>query len=78
MKTQRNVKCLLLGLMFGMATSAWADQTPLFPTGLALDAQGKLVMSEKGQKRVAVYSPDGQKLENFCYVRNPNWSVYQR
>ena len=46
-----------------MATSAWADQTPLFPTGLALDAQGKLVMSEKGQKRVAVYSPDGQKLE---------------
>lgn len=63
MKTQRNVKCLLLGLMFGMATSAWADQTPLFPTGLALDAQGKLVMSEKGQKRVAVYSPDGQKLE---------------
>ena len=63
MKTQKNVKYWLLGVIVSMAMSAFAEQTPLYPTGLVLDNQGKLVMSEKGQKRVAVYSSDGRKLE---------------
>lgn len=63
MKTQRNIKGLLLGFMTGMAMAVFAGHNPLYPTGLVLDAQGKLVMSEKGSRRVAVYSADGQKLE---------------
>lgn len=63
MKTQRNIKGLLLGFMTGMAMTVFAGHNPLYPTGLVLDAQGKLVMSEKGSRRVAVYSADGQKLE---------------
>ena len=46
-----------------MAMTVFAGHNPLYPTGLVLDAQGKLVMSEKGSRRVAVYSADGQKLE---------------
>nr|WP_307758197.1 YVTN family beta-propeller repeat-containing protein [uncultured Mediterranea sp.] len=49
--------------MTGMAMTVFAGHNPLYPTGLVLDAQGKLVMSEKGSRRVAVYSADGQKLE---------------
>ena len=63
MKTQRNIKGLLLGFMTVMAMTVFAGHNPLYPTGLVLDAQGKLVMSEKGSRRVAVYSADGQKLE---------------
>lgn len=63
MKTQRNIKGLLLGFMTGMAMTVFAGHNSLYPTGLVLDAQGKLVMSEKGSRRVAVYSADGQKLE---------------
>lgn len=63
MRTQRNVKCLLLLVLFGLSLSAFAEETPLFPTSLALDGQGKLVVAEKGRKRVAVYAPDGKKLE---------------
>lgn len=63
MKTQRNIKGLLLGFMTGMAMTVFAGHNPLYPTGLVLDAQGKLVMSEKGSRRVTVYSADGQKLE---------------
>ena len=63
MKTQRNIKGLLLGFMTGMAMTVFAGHNPLYTTGLVLDAQGKLVMSEKGSRRVAVYSADGQKLE---------------
>ena len=63
MKTQKNVKYWLLGVVVSIAISAFAEQTPLYPTGLVLDNQGNLIMSEKGQKRIAVYSSDGRRME---------------
>lgn len=63
MKTQKKVKYWLLGVIVSMTISAFAEQTPLYPTGLVLDNQGKLIMSEKGRKRVAVYSSDGRRME---------------
>ena len=63
MKTQGIIRSFLLLLLVHWMVLIFAEQKPLFPTGVTLDAQGRLVMSEKGLKRVAVYSADGQKLE---------------
>lgn len=63
MKTQKKVKYWLLGVIVSMTISAFAEQPPLYPTGLVLDNQGNLIMSEKGQKRIAVYSSDGRRME---------------
>lgn len=37
-------------------------QAPLYPTDIVTDGSGKLFITEKGKKRVAVYSPDGKEL----------------
>lgn len=39
-----------------------ADGTPLFPTDVAIGTHGELVMTEKGQNRLAIYSADGKEL----------------
>lgn len=62
MKTLRNIKYLLLIVLADWCQPILADQTPLFPTDLTLDKQGNLVITEKGRKRVAVYSPNGREL----------------
>lgn len=62
MKALRNIKYLLLIVLLDLCQPVFADQTPLYPTDLVLDKQGNLIVTEKGRKRVAVYSPDGRKL----------------
>lgn len=39
-------------------------QVPLYPTAIASDTEGRLLMTEKGTKRLAIYSPDGKSLVN--------------
>ena len=39
-----------------------AESGPLFPTGISFDQDGHMVISEKGRRRVAVYSNDGRSL----------------
>ena len=40
-----------------------AQNKPYFPTGIAVTAEGDLVMSEKGHDRITVYSPDGKEVK---------------
>lgn len=49
--------CTAGNLLYGSA-----DNTPFFPTDVTVGTQGEIIMTEKGQKRLAIYSPDGQKL----------------
>ena len=53
---------LLAGLACCCVSFASAGTPPFFPTGIALSDKGELVMSEKGMKRVDVFSPDGKEL----------------
>ncbi len=55
-------RAFLLGVMAGITLSTFANQVPRYPTGIALNSRGELVIPEKGLKRVAVYSPDGRQL----------------
>ena len=55
-------RAFLLGVMAGITLSTFANQVPRYPTGIALNSQGEIVIPEKGLKRVAVYSPDGRQL----------------
>lgn len=41
---------------------ATAGTPPFFPTDMALDAKGEVVFTQKGAKRVDVFSPDGTAL----------------
>ena len=40
-----------------------AQNAPLFPTDVTCAPDGSLVMTEKGARRLAVYSPDGKELK---------------
>ena len=40
-----------------------AQNAPLFPTDVTCAPDGSLVMTEKGTRRLAVYSPDGKELK---------------
>lgn len=53
--------CAALMAWAGM-TAAHAGNPPLFPTGIALDAQGNLLMADKGVRRLDVFAPDGTEL----------------
>ncbi|MGI6572246.1 MAG: YVTN family beta-propeller repeat-containing protein [Fermentimonas sp.] len=55
-------RTFLLGVIVGITLSTFANQAPRYPTGIALNSRGELVVSEKGLKRVAVYSSDGRQL----------------
>lgn len=50
--------------------NAAADGSPLFPTDIVRTAEGNIVMTEKGRKRVAVYSSDGIDLEKSFSFRD--------
>ncbi|MDH6303857.1 YVTN family beta-propeller protein [Parabacteroides sp. PF5-5] len=41
---------------------AAADSVPFFTTGIAINKEGELLLSQKGVKRVDVFSADGSKL----------------
>lgn len=56
------MKSLLIGLTCCCMSIASAGNPPFFPTGIALNGKGELLMSEKGVRRVDVFSPDGKTL----------------
>lgn len=54
---------LMLSFAFvAMATINLNAQAPLYPTDLAIDKNANILMTEKGTKRVAIYSADGKSL----------------
>lgn len=61
MKTHGWVKCFLSGILIGVSQILIADNVPFYPTGIAIDRQGNIFMSEKGTRQVSVYSADGKK-----------------
>lgn len=59
----KNIRPLLVAsLMLMIFQIVHAETGPLFPTGISFDKNGHMVISEKGRRRVAVYSNDGKSL----------------
>lgn len=66
-----NVRILVfMFLSLLVSWNAAADGSPLFPTDIVRTAEGNIVMTEKGRKRVAVYSSDGIALEKSFSFRD--------
>lgn len=66
-----NVRILVfMFLSLLVSWNAAADGSPLFPTDIVRTAEGNIVMTEKGRKRVAVYSSDGIDLEKSFSFRD--------
>lgn len=57
------LKSLTLALLFLSLNQASAGNGPLFPTGIVWSPDGHLIMTEKGQDRISLYSPDGKTLK---------------
>ena len=51
--------CLICGTSAHLQA---ADSKPFFPTDIKIGKQGELIMTEKGGKRICVYSADGNEL----------------
>lgn len=60
MKIQFN-KYVLVIMLSGIFRFANAENLPYYPTDIATDGNGALFISEKGYKRVSVYSLDGKR-----------------
>lgn len=46
----------------GSSSLAFAGTPPFFPTDIALNGKGEILMTEKGTSRISIYSPDGKTL----------------
>lgn len=46
----------------GASSLAFAGTPPFFPTDIALNGKGDILMTEKGTDRISIYSPDGKTL----------------
>lgn len=78
MNARLKSRMFLLCLMVCFFYAAFGSQRPLFPTGMALNSRGELIMSEKGPKRVAVYSSDGKRLiRSYALAENPTGIVVE-
>lgn len=66
MKTKIRFKHILASYFLGMAHFLFAGSSPFYPTGIAINNDGKCFISEKGTKQVAVYTTDGTK-EDLSY-----------
>lgn len=53
---------LLLLLIFLATTVAAVADSPFFTTGIAMNGKGELLLSQKGLKRVDLFSADGSRL----------------
>ncbi len=62
MKFRYNKPLIFVSLMLMAFQIVRAENGPLFPTGISFDQDGRMVISEKGRRRVAVYSNDGKSL----------------
>lgn len=60
-----DIKNLLIGVATSFVCSvSTIAQVPLYPTDIVSDSEGRLLMTEKGVKRLAIYSSDGKSLVN--------------
>lgn len=64
MKMWKNMRRRLwiIGLMMCSIPSVLAGNPPFFTTGIAISPKGELLMTQKGTKRLDVYSADGKTL----------------
>ena len=62
MKCKSMKPLLVVSLLLMVFQVVNAESGPLFPTGISFDQEGHMVISEKGRRRVAVYSNDGKSL----------------
>ncbi|MGM9759903.1 MAG: beta-propeller fold lactonase family protein [Parabacteroides sp.] len=53
---------MAVGMAWGCLSLASAGNPPLFTTDIALDGQGQLVLTQKGTKRIDIFSSDGASL----------------
>jgi YVTN family beta-propeller protein len=51
--------------------SAQGDTVPFFTTGITRGGQGEILLSQKGVRRVDVFSPDGKRLRSFPLDETP-------
>lgn len=52
----------LICLIFSNIAFLSAGTSPLFPTSIAVNEKGELLIAEKGTKKVDIFSPDGKTL----------------
>lgn len=74
MKTQKFIRFILAVWML-LPTLVIIGQKPLYPTGITINSDGKLIISEKGDTRLAVYSMDGQREKVFALPDKPTGVV---
>ncbi len=73
-----STRTFLLVVMVCITLSTFADP-PRFPTGIAMNSQGELMIPEKGLKRVAVYSSDGRSLvRSYAMAESPTGIAVER
>lgn len=65
MKTLISIRSILVGFLLGITSFSLADNAPFYPTGIVVNENGQIFMSEKGSRRVSVYSSEGNKLERI-------------
>lgn len=55
-------KIVAAAFICGSFSLAVAGTPPFFPTDIALNGKGEIIMTEKGTSRISIYSPDGKTL----------------
>lgn len=55
-------KIVAAAFIYGSSSLAVAVTPPFFPTDIALNGKGEIILTEKGTSRISIYSPDGKTL----------------
>lgn len=55
-------KIVAAAFIYGSSSLAVAGTPPFFPTDIALNGKGEIILTEKGTSRISIYSPDGKTL----------------
>lgn len=69
MKTHISFKHILAFCFWGVSNILLAGNSPFYPTGIAVNSEGKCFISEKGTRMVSVYTDEGVK-ESISYKFN--------
>lgn len=57
------IRFIIVGIFGGITKLSLADNSPFYPTGIAINDARQIFISEKGNKHVSGYSSDGSRLE---------------
>lgn len=55
-------KIVAAAFIYGSSSLAVAGTPPFFPTDIALNGKGEIILTEKGTSRISIYSPNGKTL----------------